>query len=168
LSQPTLKQFGELSLDDFDTSSVWVQCHVIDYDEPWYEDTDEETFRPWDRAIPVDPDNAATFLVRAAFELAGGSSPLPGFVTPQAADPVDLGTMQPHIFTPRGRLGSFWLGMFGEPDADFYHTLLEISAPVFPIRFSALPGLSLGLAAGVLEGFYRWSENGGVLVPSPS
>ena len=62
MSPPTLKQFGDLSPLDFDASPVWVQCHIIDYDEPWYDDTDEETFRPWDRALPVDPDNGPTFL----------------------------------------------------------------------------------------------------------
>ena len=39
--------------DDFATHPVWVSCHSVDYDEPWYDGTDEETFRPWLSEIPV-------------------------------------------------------------------------------------------------------------------
>jgi len=159
-----MKQFGDLSAADFDAAPVWVACHVLDYDEPWHDDTDEETFRPWDRALPVDPGSGFTFLVSAEFELAASTSPLKGFVTPQPDGLPDFGSMQPHLFLPSGRVGAFWLGMFGEPDVGFCRSLLALGEPVFPIRFSPLPGLSLGLAAGALDGFYRWSETGAVLV----
>lgn len=168
MSHPTLKQFGDLALRDFDVSPVWVQCHVTDYEEPWYEKTDEETFRPWDQGTPVDPESGLTFLVRATFELAAAAMPMPGFVSPQPRGEVDLGFMQPQIFVDQARFGGFWLGMFLEPDTSFYRSLLDVSDPVFPINFSALPNLAVGLASGVLEGFYRWTEDGGVLVPSPT
>jgi hypothetical protein len=32
--------------DDLITHPVWVSCHSVDYDEPWYDGTNEETFRP--------------------------------------------------------------------------------------------------------------------------
>jgi hypothetical protein len=168
MTSPTLKQFGNLSALDFDASPVWVQCHVIDYDEPWYDDTDEETFRVLDNGLPVDPVNGPTYLVSAEFELAARTPLLRGFLTPLPDGALDLGLMQPHIFMPSGRLGAFWLGMFGQPDLDFYNELLAIGEPAFPIRFSALPRLCLGLATGAIEGFYRWSEHGAVLVPPPS
>ncbi len=57
-----LKQIQNLRPDDFEEHPVWVLCHIIDYDEPWYDDTDEETFRPWDGPLPVNP-SFATFLV---------------------------------------------------------------------------------------------------------
>jgi hypothetical protein len=44
-NRPNLKQFGQLVLDDFVTRPVWASCHSVDYDRPWYNDTDEETFR---------------------------------------------------------------------------------------------------------------------------
>ena len=45
--KPELKSSGELSQVDFVRHPVWTNCHVADYDEPWYDDTDEETFRPF-------------------------------------------------------------------------------------------------------------------------
>src|SRR4029453_10996720 len=90
-STPELRQFGTLTPNDFIRSPVWVQCHIIDHDEPWHNQTDEETFRPWAGAVPVDPQEAM-FLVRATFELADGTK-LSGFVTP--AQVQELGMMQP-------------------------------------------------------------------------
>ena len=166
MSPPTLKQFRDLVLQDLESSPVWVNCHVIDSDQPWYADTDEETFRPWDGALPVDP-SETMFVVSAKFELASGDS-LFGFLTPQSPGDADLGVMQPYLFTPAGHLAGFWLGMFGEPDANLYGELRAVSEPVFPIRFAALPGLCTGVSSGVLDGFYRWSESGAVLIPPTS
>jgi hypothetical protein len=45
--KPELRQFGSLTAEDFERIPVWLACHVADYDEPWYDETDEETFRPW-------------------------------------------------------------------------------------------------------------------------
>ena len=44
MEKPGLKQFGELVPADFERHPVWIGCHVADYEEPWYEETDEETF----------------------------------------------------------------------------------------------------------------------------
>lgn len=94
--KPFLKQFGDLTDRDFAQSPVWVGCHTFDYDEPWYDDTDEETFRPWTAPLPVDPADGM-FLVRASFRLADGRE-LGGFVTPAAPnDADDLGLIQPHM-----------------------------------------------------------------------
>ena len=46
-SKPVLKQFGDLTPGDFAKHSVWASVHTLDYDESWYDDTDEEIFRPW-------------------------------------------------------------------------------------------------------------------------
>ena len=54
VSSPVLKQFGDLSPRDFADHRVWVACHVEEYDEPWYEGTDEETFGPWNGRLPVE------------------------------------------------------------------------------------------------------------------
>jgi len=93
---------------DFEHHPVWVSCHVFDYDEPWYDDTDEETFRPWLEPLPVDP-SKTTFLARASFRLADGRE-FGGFVTPSSS--LDLGLQQPSIDVG-GRFFAFWGGMPG-------------------------------------------------------
>lgn len=68
---PLLRQAYDLTPEDFVRHPIWVQCHLVDYDEHWYEETDEATFRPWTGDKPVDPQRAI-FLVRATMALAAG------------------------------------------------------------------------------------------------
>jgi hypothetical protein len=151
-SKPELRQFVTLKPDDFIRHPVWVQCHIVDCDEPWYDQTDEDTFRPWTGALPVDP-QGAEFLVRATFDLADGTR-FSGFVAPSQTQ--DLGSMQPSLFTASGQRVAFWFGMFPRPEerATAYQTLGRTAEQVFPIRFSAEAGLFRGVASGSLEGFY--------------
>src|SRR6185503_15391472 len=51
--RPGLKQFGQLTMEDFDLAPVWASCHSFDSNEPWFDDTDEETFRPWGRQASI-------------------------------------------------------------------------------------------------------------------
>ena len=153
MDKPALKQFGELTLNDFERHPVWVSCHVIDNDEPWYEETDEETFRPWIGSLPVDPAETM-FLVRAEFQTANGRR-LEGFLTP--GEDENLGQIQPQVFIGSRRFG-FWGGMRGVPAAErvsFYEALEARSEDVFPISFSASSGLASGVITGSLGGFYR-------------
>jgi hypothetical protein len=53
--KPELKQFGDLCPADFERYPVWIACHTEDFAEPWFNETDEETFRPWSGALPVAP-----------------------------------------------------------------------------------------------------------------
>jgi peptidoglycan/xylan/chitin deacetylase (PgdA/CDA1 family) len=156
MATPELKQFGDLTREDFDRHPVWIGCHTADYDEPWYDDTDEETFRPWTGDLPADA-GGAMLLVRATIELRDGSR-YPGFVTP-APTPGDLGTQQPQIFAGDRRFG-FWGGMFGVPVEGrqaLYAALGKPADAVFPLRFSADAGLAAGEASGEVLGFYRLS-----------
>jgi hypothetical protein len=116
--RPNLKQFGQLVPDDLLTDLVWVSCHSVDYDEPWYDDTDEETFRPWLSDIPVAADEM--YLVACEFTMADGSRHQ-GFATP-SFEPDDMGLIQPQIFSPSGKRHVFLLGMFPrqEPINAFY------------------------------------------------
>src|SRR5205823_1342387 len=119
---PELRQFGDLSFSDFDRHSVWIACHTADNEEPWYEETDEETFRPWTRGFPANSSDGI-LLVCSIFELRDGSLHR-GFVTPAVSD-GDLGTMQPQIFVGHRRF-SFWRGMTGittEERRAFYEAL---------------------------------------------
>jgi hypothetical protein len=151
-AKPELRQFGTLKPADFMRHPVWVQCHTIDYDESWYDRTDEETFRPWAGALPVEPQHAM-FLVRATFTLADGTT-MSGFVTPSAT--LDWGVMQPCVFSASGRRVAFWHGAFPrtEEREAAYEAFGRTASEVFPMRFTADRRLSSGITSGTLEGFY--------------
>ena len=152
--KPELKQFSDLSPPDFDRHPVWIACHTEDFAEPWFNETDEETFRPWTRVPPVGPSDGMS-LVRATFELHDGSRH-DGFLTP-ASQEGDLGTLQPHLFVS-GKSFGFWGGMAGvRPDRRkaFYGALRKGPEAIFPIRFSAESDLATGVVAGQVDGFYR-------------
>jgi hypothetical protein len=153
---PELKQFGELEAGDFQRHPVWIGCHTADYGKSWYEDTDEETFRPYHEALPADP-SEGMLLVRAVIELKDGSR-YPGFVTPGSG----LGTQQPEIFVDDRRFG-FWGGMTGiseRSQQELYATLGKQPNEIFPLRFVADPGLTTGQAEGQIVGFYRKYREG--------
>lgn len=154
---PELVQFGDLTPAHFERHPVWISCHIADYDEPWYDQTDEETFRPWTEALPVDA-SYGMLLAKAEFLLADGTR-LEGFMTPAVpGDPVELlGLMQPNVFLPTGTLGAFWEGGVtrdASEHAAFYRALGKTAAQVFPIRFSASEKLVTGITKGTLDGFY--------------
>jgi hypothetical protein len=159
MQQPKLRQFGDLTPSDFDRYPVWIACHTVDSDEPWYENTDEETFRPWTGPLPVDP-SEGMLLVRATIEL-NDRTRYEGFVTP-AFEAGDLGTQQPQIFV-QGRRFGLWGGMFGVPLEErtaMYDALGKKADAVFPLRFSADPAVAGGVASGLAAGFYRLSDTG--------
>jgi hypothetical protein len=156
--RPLLRQFGDLRPQDFDQHPVWVHCHVIDYDEPWYDDTDEETFRPWDKGSPADPAKTM-FLVKATLTLTDGTV-MSGFVTPQnprdSGGNPDLGLIQPQVFLPNGERVGFWFGILTPPQdeiSSFYSVLSKSQQDVFPIAFKANEGLAKGITTGSIPGF---------------
>jgi hypothetical protein len=148
MNKQELKQFGELEVEDFQRHPVWISCHTADYGRPWYEDTDEETFRPYTGQLPVDA-SEGSLLIRAVIELRDGSR-YPGFVTPGSG----LGTQQPQVFV-NGRRFGFWGGVAGIPEAaqrDLYAALGKEHDAIFPLRFAADPGLATGMVKGQLDG----------------
>jgi len=153
--QPLLKQFGDLKSDDFAKHPVWASVHTLDYDEPWYDDADEETFPPWPGALPVSPDTGM-FLVRAKLTVAD-CRVFTGFVTPQQeGEPFNLGTIQPHLFLPSGQWCSFWDGMVKRPEkarTAIYKEIGQETQAIFPIQFSVEKGLAFGQVAGSIPGF---------------
>jgi hypothetical protein len=156
--KPLLRQFAELRPADFERHPVWVGCHIVDYDEPWYDETDEETFRPWLEPTPVDP-TISLLLVRARVVLKDGTEYV-GFVTP--AQNGYMGESQPHAFV-KGRLFMFWGGRFGVPEElkrDFYAAVGKKKEGVFPLQVVASADLVRdGYKAEVL-GFYRKTDAG--------
>lgn len=145
------KSFGDLTAEDFAAHPIWIGCHGADADEPWYDETDEESFRPWDGAVPIDA-SAEAFLVRATATTAGGAE-LPAFLTPVRSAPT-LAEMQPHVFVGGEQFG-FWLGTtLGEATvAEFYAALAPI-AEVFPLRVAAEPRIVSGPCEITVDGFY--------------
>jgi hypothetical protein len=155
---PNLVQIANLTPGHFESHAVWASCHSFDYDEPWYDQTDEETFRPWTGAFPVHA-VAGMFLVRARLTLADGSV-LPGFATPVGQDASGdeaLGLLQPQLFLPSGQLVAFWLGLFGDPaaaSAALYNALGKPATSVFPLQVMVEPELWLNDGLVEINGFY--------------
>jgi hypothetical protein len=159
--RPKLVQFGALTPEHFTKWPVWMSVHIADYDEPWYDDTDEETFRPFDGKLPANP-NKWTLLVRAEMTLADGSV-FPGFVTPPGAPGRrrDTATIQPHLFGPDGKPHGFWTGVIRSTSAyrsRFYALLGRRPHAVFPIRFHASPELVREGVKGRIEGFKSYKN----------
>jgi hypothetical protein len=156
--QPVLKQFGELASSDFADHPVWIGCHGVDGDEPWYEDTDEETFRPRTGPLPADP-TEGMLLVRAIATLRDGTE-LPGFLTP--CTEADVGILQPHVFVGDELFG-FWGGIVGIPDdtrSRFYAAVGKAAFDVFPIRVRVDPALSRGTVEALLDGWQGAGDQG--------
>jgi hypothetical protein len=85
-----------------------------------------------------------------------------GFITPEGGSgevaESDLGTMDPCMFSSEGALLTFWGGLLGftEDDKMATYNMLERSPEnVFPIRFTAEPGLTSGRQSGTIHGFYK-------------
>jgi hypothetical protein len=162
VERPILRQYSDLTARDFDEHPVWVNCHVVDYDAEWDDDTDEETFRPEIGLRPVDPRHAM-YLVRAQIVLADGTA-FPGFLTPQEPARDELhahpGTTQPTVFLPSGEVVPFWFGVVLQTSslAHFYQALGRAPEQIFPLTYAALPGLTLGTAEGRLDGFCGYSD----------
>jgi hypothetical protein len=156
---PELVRFGDLTIDHFRRHPVWIQCHGTDSHEPWHDDVDEDAFRPWRGTLPADP-SEGMLLVAATLTLNDGTT-LDGFITPAFLKDQDrpdvLGTVQPQMFLPSGKLAGFWEGMFARPAAERAALYTDLSRPperVFPIRFEAYPGLATGVVTGRIDGFY--------------
>lgn len=163
-SRPLLVQFGDLRPHHFENHPVWVHCHVIDYGEPWYDDTDEETFRPWNKDLPVDP-AVTMFLVKSTLILADGTE-MSGFITPQNPndfeDRPDLGLIQPQVFLSDGKRVQFWFGIRTPTQKEissFYAALGKSQKEVFPLVFKANEGLAIGIVSGSVPGFCSRGEN---------
>jgi hypothetical protein len=163
--KPVLRQFGDLRPQDFEEYPVWIQCHVVDYDEPWYAETDEETFRPRSGGLPAEP-GEGILLVKAKLTLADGTV-RGGFLTPQHTSEKDgksdLGIIQPQLFLESGERLSFWGGVMGADEnqiQEVYAQLGRRADQVFPIHFKAEAGLTGGVASGTIRGFYSIARGG--------
>lgn len=186
---PELKQLATLSPEDFARQPVWIGVHNYDSDEPWHEQSDEETFRPWTGQLPFNEQRGSA-LVATRFALADGSTyggycqavrhdwdlpPNPytmpnGFlITPQSWSARHGGTklsvlsiLSPTVFVC-GRPFGFGLGVpkvRKRKVRQFYSAIQKKPCEVFPVRFAGLPGLANGVTSGTLEGFFYFPMGG--------
>src|SRR5438876_535495 len=188
MPKPEMKQESELTLADFLRHPIWIGVHNYDVDEPWYEESDEETVRPWTGQLPF-AETRGTALVAARFLLADGSV-YPGYCCAVANDwdkpqvPVSgapqakalswsamhggvalsiLLLQSPTIFVG-GRSFDFQLRV---PELrrgyirEFYSALGKSPTDVFPIQFKAESGLASGIVSGTVDGFFNFPLHDG-------
>jgi hypothetical protein len=156
--KPILKQFADLTEKDFNDFPIWVSCHIIDYDEDWYDDTDEETYRPWTETNN-DIIRETNCLVKTRLTLFSGDI-YSGISSPEITDEQknenDLGGIQPHIFTRDGELFGFWSGMFQRNNKflnSFYSAMGKSKDQIFPIKFEAETSQNGMTTSGTINGF---------------
>lgn len=146
MNKPLLREFRELAAADFEEHPLWIGCHTADYDEPWYDQTTEETFRPRTGSLPADPEEGM-LLVRAEAMLNDGSQ-LPAFLTPGTED-GDIGTMQPYVFV-EGRAFGFWR----TPEAvrqEFRMSIGKNDEQIFPLSVTASSELADGVTSATVS-----------------
>lgn len=79
---PQLKDRSTLTQSDFSCHPVWVRAQDFDKNESWYGETTEQTYRPWDGPLPLEPATQFPFvLLTASFRLSNGES-YPGYFQP--------------------------------------------------------------------------------------
>jgi len=153
-----IKIFKDMTLSDFEEYPIWINCHLIDYEQPWYDETREDYFRPWFGYLPIIPGNMI-FLVKSNLTCFDGTT-YNGFITPTEEKPKDitkaLGTIQPHIIHPSGKLVNFWYGLL-KPSKEYldkqYKLLEKTADKIFPIKFEVEKGLTKGIESGEIPGF---------------
>jgi len=163
MERPELKLLHDMTEADFQHHAVWIGCHTVDYDESWYCDTYEDTFRPWVGSLPV-PSTDYMYVVRATARLADGTT-FPAFLSPGGQE-GNLGAIQPYLFAA-GSFFGFWTGIVGvtsERKDAFYRSIGKERGHVFPIRFEADEGLADGVAETTVEGFYAIGDGNQVHV----
>lgn len=182
---PEMKQVHELTEQDLLRHPVWIGVHNYDYGQPWYNEADDQTFRPWAEPLPFAEERGLA-LVRGTFELADGSAypgffsavrhnwdePIPGrrlkdgtYAKPlqwsarRTGGPLTILSLQnPVIFIgPRG----FDFHLKRPPRRkpyikDFYAAIGKPPNAVFPVRFFADPGLSTRIIVGQMDGFFTF------------
>ena len=68
-----MKDQSDLTQSDFSLHPVWVRSRDYDSNESWYEETTEQTYRPWNGPLPIVPTSQFPFeLLAASFRFRNG------------------------------------------------------------------------------------------------
>lgn len=152
--KPLLKQCGNLTAADFELHPVWICVHGRDQDEPWYEETDEETFRPWADALP----KLGLLLVAATLTLKDGRQ-YPGcvFHSLPAEPNVDIGGTQPWLFCGDEPFRFWGSAIRGVPQTEQERFAKSLGPPnkIFPIAVKTNSRLLPKPVRGVIPGFMQ-------------
>src|SRR5579863_9226961 len=82
MQPPLMKDLAALTKSDFDDFPVWVRVQDYDKDEPWCQDATEQTYRPWNAPVPLEPiSQFPLVLLAASFRLSNGELH-PGYFQP--------------------------------------------------------------------------------------
>lgn len=82
MSKPLLKDASSLIAADFERFPIWIRSQDYDREQPWYRETTEQSYRPWDGPLPLVPRSQFPFVLLAcSFRLSSGSS-YPGYFQP--------------------------------------------------------------------------------------
>jgi hypothetical protein len=180
-----MKQEVDLTADDLLRHPVWIGVHNFDIDQPWCEQADETTVRPWTGDLPFNEDRGMA-IISAEFRLADGSA-YSGYChvisknwdTPE----IPIGRIE-------GRKGAAlsWSEMHGgetlskillqtpvifvgdrsfdfqlrtevlrkDQVREFFTSIGKRPNDVFPIEFSGRPGLASAISSGEIDGFYSF------------
>jgi hypothetical protein len=180
-----MKQEFDLTPEDFVRHPVWIGVHNFDSDEPWYELSDEQTFRPWTGPLPF-AEKRGFVLVSATFDLADGGQ-YPGYFTAvrenwdeplpprkmkdgnytepkqwsarRGGSPLSILSLHCPVIFLGGRSFDFHLKRPPRRKRyikDFYAAIGKAPEAVFPVRFHADPGLAAGIVEGRMDGFYSF------------
>ena len=86
MQMPLLKDVTALTWADFVQHPIWIGVHNNDYGEPWYAESNDQTYRPWTGSLPFEERSQfPIFLVAANFQLASGDN-YPGYFNPASRD----------------------------------------------------------------------------------
>ena len=185
MDRPEMKRESELTASDFVRSPVWVGVHNFDVDQPWYEEADEETVRPWFGKIPFN-EGRGTAIIAAQFKLADGSifagychTVTANWDDPEIAvgetggsqkralswskmhggNPSSVILLQSPVMFAENCSFDFQLriGQLRERQIeDFFSVLKRKPNDVFPIKFSGQVGIASGIISGTIEGFFSF------------
>jgi len=141
---PILKQFDALEAADFAAWPVWIPCRPGDSNQPWYAQTDANTYRPWMDDLPISRD-MRSFLAQSSLTLADGTV-FEGFAScPAGGADFNISTVRPQLFTNMGRRFGFWFGN-SSPSTftkhDFYSAMGKTELQIFPIVNAVSPEIS--------------------------
>jgi len=98
--RPVIKSYPDLTIADFEESPIWICCHTADADEPWYDETVEDDYRPYDGRLPLDSDNL--YVVKAEATLSDGTL-LVALLDLYSTVPASSEHVTADVFAPDGR-----------------------------------------------------------------
>lgn len=76
------KDQSSLTRSDFSRYAVWVRVQDYDRNESWYHEATEQTYRPWDGPLPLEPKSQFAFVLLAASIRLSSGVAYPGYFQP--------------------------------------------------------------------------------------